>query len=168
MSEVEPPDWPRVLGHLYDHQLLAVSSNRSARGERVSERDLQDEVDLNPVELRDAIEFMEHAGLMSQKRSGHDYKITRDGFQVAHDLRMQEQEQRLEDARSRRQSDVNRAIGFLTLGLLFVTTMDVGVRGLVGMESEFWKIRGAMFLALVTTTLFAIALIRTGVLNPDE
>jgi hypothetical protein len=110
------------------------------------------------------------------RREGTHLGLTERGFAVAHERQMQrrrderenqrlQQQEKNEERRTKQQHTVNRAIAFLTLGLLAVTATDSAVRAFIGANN----IPGAYIATLagaVLTLIFAGVLFFSGLLSP--
>jgi F0F1-type ATP synthase assembly protein I len=155
----QEPNWANVLETLYESQLKEIKSRDDPHDTTAVSRDeLDGELDLTLHEIKESLDYMETAGLLQLTDTVHDiYVLTPKGFQVAHERRMQKrrddrEDQRLErqqefeenrvdhqeareDERAKRQHEVNRAVAFLTLGLMTVTVIGATIRIFVAQQS---------------------------------
>ncbi len=153
----DEPTWASILELLYQGQQQQIRRKEDAHDNTVICRDeLCDELDLSYPEVDDALTFMEAAGLLKPESSrSANFTLTPQGFKVAHERVLEkdrhsredkrlERQQTFEDRRvgwqeerelqrSKRQHDVNRAVAFLTLGLISITLIDTTVRTFVRM-----------------------------------
>jgi hypothetical protein len=158
-------NWSALLRALYEHETAGIKYPTGGGVTRYVAEDnqfIQQKTSLTPDEANKAVEYLLEVGLLT--RGGDQQHVMSDeGFQVAHQRWIQEQEdQRIreqeknENKRARRQHEVNRAIAFLSLGLLVVTVIDSATRVFVGMESYtkgFLAVGSGLFFILVFTAL---------------
>lgn len=153
-------NWSALLRAFYEHEKAGVEYPTGGNVTRYVAEDnqfIQQKTSLTPDEANKAIEYLIEVDLLT-RGSDQRHVMSDEGFQVAHQRWIQEQEdQRIreqeanENQRARRQHEVNRAIAFLSLGLLVVTVIDSVTRVYVGMESYT-----NAFLAVGTGLLFII------------
>jgi hypothetical protein len=111
------------------------------------------------------MKFLVETGMVSfVERSRGTYALTEKGFSVAHDRVVREDQLAEEQTRAERQHDVNRAVAFLTLGLMTVTVFDSAVRLAVGFNR---LLTGAVItlIGMGFVGTFALALNRLGLLS---
>lgn len=71
----------------------------------------------------------------------------------------------MQDSRNQRQHDVNRAVGFLTLGLILMGLVQATITALVGKNAPLVEINGILGLGLVVAVGLGIPLYQTGLLS---
>ncbi|MDF9744521.1 hypothetical protein [Natrinema salsiterrestre] len=172
-EELTPPDWLKVLLALYESQIatidlpiqgsLAVDPNNPAYSE----------TDLEVDEFNEAMSFLRDTGLVEIPQSDH-YIITGKGFSVVHDWKQRQQQTRAETQRSKRQNNVNRIIGYLTLGLVAISAINAVASSVASINStgvffgfsyESWSIIVALLSILVAIGI-GIEAVQSGILNP--
>ncbi|WP_247729906.1 hypothetical protein [Halovivax limisalsi] len=102
------------------------------------------------------------------RRQGTHVGLTARGFHVAHEREVMEQEQKEQDRRIQSQNEINSAIGFLTLGLLFVNFVDTWITVTLDTEIANWSTE--LWLAVMADAVvvagIGLLLQRTGLLEP--
>jgi hypothetical protein len=175
----EIKDWERVLKAMYETEQSFIK--RDSTHMIPMDHRLFDYLDLDHTEVVDAVEYLKDAGLIdyvtksSSDRNQSEYVLTDAGFKVIHDLELVrwkegieeariERELEEEDRRAKRQHRVNRAIAFLTLGLMLVTVIDTAVRATVGvMNNDIgWVLTS---IGLIVVGLFAFVMNRYGLFD---
>lgn len=182
----DEPDWAILLETLYDGERSRFKRNQRSGGPLPDSNVLIDETGLSRDELNEAIQYLRDAGLLKPTGDSGQFKITEEGFQVAHDRRMQQQQQQREDRRVERQQEledqrvkqqeeredrrakrhhqINRAVAFLTLGLMTVTVGDSAARVFVG-KNDFFGAFGAVVAGLILVAVFTLVLNYSGLLS---
>lgn len=184
----DKPDWAIILRYMYDNQEseldASLKGHRRVSVPRTSE--IIRELEINQPEARDALVYMLTSDLVTAEAVGNSLKLTPKGFQVAHERRMQEREKKQEDRRierqqilederverqeeredqrAKRQHEINRAVAFLSLGLMVVTTIDSAVRVFVG-ERSFTVAYAVVLAGLGFVFLFTMVLNHFGLLS---
>jgi len=183
------PDWAFILGYIYDNQMKEVGASLKNHEQVEVNRHsyIQNKLQMDESEVKDAFEYMLQAGLVDAHSKGSPLRLTPRGFEVAHERRMQrlqerredrrlerqqefenkrvERQEKREDRRSKRQHEVNRAVAFLTLGLVAVSVLDSAVRAFVG-DGEISAAYSTVLVGLVMLGSFAVILYYFGLLSP--
>lgn len=168
-------NWSALLKAFYGYEVAGIKYPTGGNVTRYVAEDnqfIQQKTSLTPDEADEAVEYLLEVGLLT--RGGDQQHVMSDeGFQVAHERWIQEQEdQRIreqeenENKRARRQHEVNRAIAFLSLGLLVVTVIDSAIRLFVGMESYTNGFR-AVGAGLLFVLVFTVIMHKFGLLSKD-
>lgn len=135
---------------------------------------IQKKTGLAENSIEEASRWLSNCGLVSLNKSimdeevnydGHyPMKLTEKGFGVAREQVRRHHQEQAENDRVKRQNDVNRAIGFLTLGLVAVTFLHTAIitLGQLGYSNRIIQI--ALIADGVVTTLILGAIAWTGVL----
>lgn len=168
-------NWSTLLRAFYEKETAGIEYPTGGDVERYVSEDnqfVQQKTSLTPDEADEAVKYLQEVNLLTR---GGDQRwvMSSEGFQVAHERWIQEQEDRRireqetnENQRSRRQHEVNRAIAFLSLGLLVVTVLDSTTRIFVGMESYMAGF-GAVALGLLFIFVFTWVMNEFGLLSKD-
>lgn len=117
----EEPTWVVVLLALYENGMAGESFDKYGYQELPRNKAIAEEVNRESAEVGRAIQELKRQNLVNGVPSGREsqgYTLTPDGFEVAYERDLKRQERRRERNRDKRQHEVNRAIGFLTVGLL--------------------------------------------------
>jgi hypothetical protein len=99
------------------------------------------------------------------------YTLTEKGFSIAHDIHQNRRHDERQQRRTKRQHEVNRAIGFLTLGLVLVNFIQTVMTGIVGFGSPLWQANVIILVGTAVIVGIAYLLTTSGMLsqwNPDE
>lgn len=184
------PTWARVLDALYDHRMRGEDFDEKGYSKLARSHAIAEELgDIEPAEVHAVLRELKRYGLIHDLQSGRESKgfhLTEKGFEVAHEREIQKKRREHEEAlqenrrelqemmadeaeeRGRRQHEVNRAIGFLTLGLLTVSLIQAGVAA-TSMSSRI-EVSPGVFLAAgaAVTGVVAIIILRSGMLRPWE
>jgi len=179
------PDWEEILLLMYDtrqsvYTPATIDPESDAATRLSAEYNLFAQTDHSQSELADIIQFMRETELIwkSGEIDVHDpkgddgiidlYDLSSKGFDVAHDIRMRKSQQRKEDERVSAQNDVNRAIGFLTLGLLFINLTNAFLQAVIDLDYPQLAV-GSLFLVNVMTVVAIAALVyRSGLLTVKD
>jgi len=108
-------------------------------------------------------------GIPEEARSrGTHIGLTERGFSVAHERQVMEKQQEEQDRLIGSQNEINSAIGFLTLGLLFLTFADTWTSAALNAGIENWSL--TVWLGLATQAIFILAIMlhQTELLNPHS
>ena len=121
--------WALILDSLYNAEQAEVRKNTGFEPDCVINRqDLTDDLDeLSDSQINQTVSFLETNELLRQGESENGepvYTLTQDGFSVAHNRHILQKQQSREQSRARNQLQVNRAIGYLTVGLLIATVLN--------------------------------------------
>jgi len=161
------PDWQRVILKLYENQQremnVSLQMGGTAKGRRG--HTIASEMDIERSELEDAVEFMHATGLVFAESRGKKFKITPKGFEVAHEIRMQQLQQEQEDTRARRQQKVNMGVGFLTVGLLIANLLSPLIVA-SGWESPI-PVGFIVGIDVIAIAVVLYYLVDSGLLSPD-
>lgn len=168
-------NWSALLRAFYEEETAGVEYPTGGNARRYVAEDnqfIQQKTSLTPDEANEAVEYLLEVDLLT-RGTDQRYVMSDEGFQVAHERWIQEQEdQRIrkqevnEDQRAQRQHEVNRAIALLSLGLLVVTVIDSATRVFVGMESYkngFLAVGSGLLFIIV----FAVIMSNLGLLSKD-
>lgn len=156
----EEPTWAVVLNSLYKTRLAGEEFHEDRRIVI-----LADEIGRSKTEISNVLSQMSDQGLINIPSSYKEsLTLTEKGFDVAHTRELRRQEQRREQKRDKRQHDVNRAIGFLTVGLLFTGFLQAWIAALVGEEARLLFINGALLLGFGVVVGIAVLLWTSGML----
>lgn len=168
-------NWSALLRVFYEHETAGIEYPTGSDVERYVAEDnqfVQQKTSLTPDEANEAVEYLEDVDLLTRGRDNR-WVMSSEGFQVAHERWIQEQEDRRvheqeanESQRARRQHEVNRAIAFLSLGLLVVTVLDSATRIFVGMESYIEGF-SVVLLGILFVAVFATIMSKLGLLSKD-
>lgn len=120
--------WASILRFLHDGESVGWDYNGK------DAEQWADYLDEPESQVRFAINYLEQAELIEPDGKG-GYLLTPRGFDVAHQRQMSRKESKIEQKRTKRQNDVNRAIGILTFGLLFATFADTALS--IYLDSNF-------------------------------
>ena len=168
-------NWSALLRAFYEDETAGIEYPTGGGVERyVAENNqfVRQKTSLTSDEADEAVEYLIEVDLLTRGKNQR-WVMSSEGFQVAHERWIQQQEdQRIrkqeanENQRARRQHEVNRAIAFLSLGLLVVTVLDSTTRIFVGMEAYIGG-----FLTIGLGLLFILAfwgvMTRFGLLSKD-
>lgn len=163
----EEPKWAVVLRAIYENKMAGHDFLDYGFDELDRQKAIAEETGLEHKEVSNTITQMVNQGLINGIPSNdpfQGYTLTKKGFDVAHTRALRRQEQRREQNRDKRQHGVNRAIGFLTVGLLFTGFLQAWIAALVGEEARLLFINGALLLGFVIVVGIAIMLLRSGML----
>jgi cation transport ATPase len=135
-------NWEVVLKEMYENEMYKVNSDNEH---------LNKNTHLSKKEINNAINYAQRAGLLEFRGGG--YLLTSKGFEVF-DERKQREERIEHDREMNEQRDqTNRAIAFLTIGLVLVTSVDTVVRAMVGRQWGRWATVFAMISVIVAAVL---------------
>ena len=189
------PDWVEALETIYNEDLVWP-----ADADFDSDHPVISAVGRDAEVVQDCLAFLSQSGLIGRvhvgvgaevprpgkegimgipeqaRRKGTHFGLTKMGFSVMHQRRMQERRDKREDQRierqeenenqrAERQHEVNRAIAFLTLGLMTIAVIDSAVRAFVG-ASVYDKAFQAVYASIVFLFAFIIILNYFGLLSP--
>lgn len=176
---IQEPKWSLILDYLYSGEIKQIQGREDLHDDTVATRDdIREELELNYSEIDNSLEYMDAAGLISEtKRHSENYVLTPRGFQVAHDRekmktqqenenkRLKRQEKR-QDHRAKNQNEINSAIGYLTVGLVFVTFSHTLVYSLFQVDAPIFSIGISIFVASIVFLYLIYKLSITGLLDP--
>lgn len=197
LNGLEEPAWIKVLETIYDEDIYwEDDADIDSDHPVVSALDDDPEEVQNHLAFLSQVELIGHvkAGMTADvprpgkesmmpvsdvdRRQGLYMGLTPRGFSVVHQRRMQERQdsrednrlerqENLENKRAKRQHEINRAIAFLTLGLMVVTVIDSAVRAFVG-KGAYDHAFQTVFAGLVLVIVFAVILNLSGLLSSLE
>lgn len=140
-------------------------------------RYIREETGLSDERINDAIQWLDKHNLLRKKvpqtSEGFSYEeycpveLTQDGFNLAQEQAQLRRQEIREDKRVSSQTDVNRAIGLLTFGLLFISFADTAVRAatVIGFSNEV--ITGMVVATGGVMIGMGIVLLWSGMLSPE-
>lgn len=104
------------------------------------------------------------------KREGSHIGLTPRGFHVAHEREVMDQEKDEQDRRIQSQNEINSALGFLTLGLLFVNFSDTWILATLDTPVASWPESILLWFVadVVIVGVLAVMLYRTELLDPQS
>lgn len=136
---------------------------------------IDDETRLGHEAINDALNWLDKHNLVTKKEPVTDgeyqyearcpVKLNQSGFELAREQAMLNREEQREEQRTRQQHSVNRAVAYLTLGLMTVTVLDSAVRAFVG-RGDFLPAFYTVIAGGVLVLLFAAVLGHFGLLSP--
>lgn len=179
------PDWEEILLLMYDTRVTvfnpATIDPESDAATRLSaEYNLFAQTDHSQSELAEIIKFMRETELIwkSAEIDVHDpkgddgiidlYDLSSKGFDVAHDIRMRNSQERRQDQRVSAQNNVNRAIGFLTLGLLFINLTNAFLQAVIDLNYPQLAVGSLFVLNLVVFVAIAGLVYTSGLLTENR
>lgn len=133
------PTWAVVLHTLYENGMAGDSFDELGYSEFARKQAIAKEVDRDPAEVSRAIREMVDTNLINDVPTSNrmqGYSLTKKGFDVAHTRSLRRQEQQRENRRDQRQHEVNRAIGFLTFGLLVIGLVQATTVAIAGFDVQ--------------------------------
>lgn len=181
----EEPEWAKVLDTVYKENLVW-----EADADFDEDHPVVSAVDLDSKATQRNLAFLSQAGLIGRlhvgvkadvsypgreglmglsgeaERRGTHTGLTERGFSVAHRREVMQQQEQEEERRIQSQNEVNSAIGYLTLGLLFVTFMDTFLSTMVPLNLPIETVYVALLLDAVIVFVISLLLYRTNLLNP--
>lgn len=164
----EEPVWAAVLHALYEKGMTGESFDEYGYHKFLRNRAIAEEIEREPADVTRAVSEMIDKNLINDVPTGREsqgYNLTAKGFDVAHTRSLRRQQQQREKRRDQRQHEVNRAIGFLTLGLVFIGFVQATIVAIVGFEAQLLPVQLIQFgLALIVLTLGLLAVVAIGVL----
>ena len=163
----EEPVWAQTLRVLYENGMQDGTFDEYGYSELARQHAIAEELNKRPVEVARALRSMEGLdlidGVPSNRRQG--YTLTEKGFSVAHSRSLRRHEQELEDSRNKRQHNVNRAIGFLTLGLVLVGLIQATVSALRGNSAPLWETNAVLGVGVLVVVVIGLLLWQSGLLS---
>lgn len=177
----DEPVWVQTLHALYEKGMQDDAFDKYGYTEWARQFAIADEINKRPVDVARALRSMERVNLIngvpSNNRKG--YTLTEKGFGVAHSrsLRRHEQEiedkrnqrqQELEDRRNKRQHDINRAIGFLTLGLVLIGYIQATTNALIGKDAPLREVNTVLVIGLLLVIVIWLLLRESGLFDGWE
>lgn len=179
ISDESQPEWAEILDVLYENQVKKLEMGDDPHEDtQIGIDDLREDLEMSRIDVKNALEYMSAAGLVTQagSPSSSAHFLTPKGFEVAHDrwlqrARDEKEDERLESQeenemqRAEQQHEVNRAIAFLTLGLMTVTVIDSTVRAFVG-AGDYYSDFGVVIIGPVLIMLMTGLLYYFGLLSP--
>lgn len=160
MAEKEPT-WAVVLHTLYENTMAGGEFDEYGYHRMSRNAAIANEVDRDRGEVVRSLSQMENQGLINEpnRNIGQGYTLTEKGFDVAHSRELRRQEQRREQQRDKRQHGVNRAIGYLTLGLVLTGVLQMTITALLGIGSLSFSISNIV----LSLSLIRVLLVGYGV-----
>lgn len=170
---VEEPTWAVILRAIYEKAMAGGEFDKHGNHKMLRKAAIADEVDRDQEEVGQTLSQMEDQGLVNEpsQNLGKGYTLTEKGFDVAHNRELRRQEQkrerereerqyRREQQRDKRQHGVNRAIGYLTLGLVLTGVLQMTIAALLGIGSLSFSITDIVLsLSLVRVLLFGYGIV---------
>ncbi|GAA0209025.1 hypothetical protein [Halobaculum roseum] len=148
MDRSDEPSWATVLRALYNGERSTVKRSPAKDRKVLRSEQIFDRIDLNQEEVDNAVEYLIDANLIEEGQSRTDpYRLTNRGFEIAHQRAINNRQMNREDQRSQRQHGINRAVAYLTIGLLLVGLFDLFVSGYSNIGTADWQISLMMVLA---------------------
>jgi DNA-binding MarR family transcriptional regulator len=168
MADAEPT-WAVTLQALYEKGMAGDTFDKYGYHPLSRQIAIAEEVGRDSSEVARSISKMIDVGLINdvpiaQRRRG--YTLTEKGFDVAHNRSLQKQEKRREQKMEKRQYDANRAIGVLTLGLVFVGVLRATISALVGTDAEHQFIHLTLVIGSIVVVVLVLLLAFSGMLSP--
>lgn len=162
----EEPTWAVVLHALYENKMAGSDFDKYGYHRMSRNIAIADEVDRNQEEITLSLSQMSNQGLVNKpsRNTGKGYTLTEKGFDVAHTRDLRRQEQRREQKRDKRQHEVNRAIGFLTIGLLFTGLLQAWIAALIGKEAQVSFVIGTLLVGFIIVVGITVILWKSGML----
>ncbi|WP_276255611.1 hypothetical protein [Halomontanus rarus] len=183
------PTWTEILNTIYRENIVW-----SPDADFDEEHPVVSAVELNVKTVQENLAMLSQSGLVGRvhvgiqadiprpemesvigisdgaKRQGTHVGLTARGFHVAHEREVMEQEQEEQDRRIQSQNEINSAIGFLTLGLLFINFTDTWITALLDSSMSSWSITMWSGLLANSAVILALAVLlyQTGLLDPDS
>lgn len=163
------PNWTAVLRTLYNHE-ITIDVQMTDRAVAVKVAKL---TGLDPESVSAAITDLTEIGLVETEhkelgeRGYNKIRLTERGFQIAHEREMNTQQEEREDDRIERQNEINRAIGFLTVGLLVTTLFDTVVAAELQSNLQLLTPQTIVLVDLVLVLAIIGAISRSGVLTQN-
>lgn len=157
-----------------------IDPDSSAATRLSAEYNLFAQTDHSQSELADIIQFMRETELIwkSGEIDVHDpkgddgiidlYDLSSKGFDVAHDIRMKNLQEEKQDQRVSEQNNINRAIGFLTLGLLFINFTDSALQTVVDLAYPRIAANILFLVNIVVIVTISVLIYRSGLLSGSE
>lgn len=178
------PNWAIVLEEMYElgDELLLDVEFLEGEKKRPDDYDtdsqfhriniLKERTGLSIEEIVSSLRYLYDIGLIQRYEVGSDLDdrvgLSDHGFKIAHQRKMQELQSEEENQRIKSQNQVNTAIGFLTLGILFVTYADTTLTLLHEMGLSQRGIRTGMLINAMIVLFIALVIWRTGMLEVDS
>lgn len=173
------PDWTLILERLYHGEQKQIQKQKDPHDDTIITTDeIYEGYDLNYTEIDNILEYLDTAGLIQETdKYSDEYVLTPRGFQVIHDRvmmekkeeyedkRMEEREKQ-EDRRIQSQNEVNSAVGYLTLGLLFVTFAHTVVIAMIEKGAGVFVLSILLVVESIIIVGISLLLSRTGLLDP--
>lgn len=166
MTDHDRPNWELVLRTLYEEEQSRIERIAGSEDLVPKDADLLDTIELQRNELSEAVQFLWDAGMLEPDND--EWALTEKGFSVAQNQVDQERRAEDEEKRVKRQNAVNRAIGFLTVGLLFVSWIEMGISGLNIIGASSTEIYWAMVGGTIGVLVVLFALKRSDLLYPER
>ena len=171
----DEPDWSILLRTLYEDERSRFNRNVETGGSLPRDHILAGETGLGYERTNEAVQYLRDAGLLETTAKGKRFKITKKGFEVAHERRMQNrrdrredqrirQQEESEDQRAKRQHEVNLAVATLTLGLMLVTVLGSAVRVFVERNEDELALY-TVGVGMVTVVRFGLVFYRLGLFS---
>lgn len=178
MDDVDDrPIWAEVLRVLYDEtggpRWGMAEQNEKERTEMISKALDRRDVEVDQHGIHVTLHRMAEVGLVDKEgtETRPPFTLTSKGFDVAHERQREEQRVKREKRRDKRQHEVNRGVGFLTLGLVFVGIIQAGVVALTDTHSPLWQVYGILMVGIVIVIGLFFWIQQTGMLaswNAEE
>ena len=161
----DEPAWAQTLHVIYEKDMQEDILEKDY-GELEQCSVIADELSIEPDDISNLLINMRGMGLIEKKSSQESrYMLTKKGFDVVHTRALRRHEQRMEDSRNRRQHSVNRAIGYLTLGLVLMGYIQATITALVGKYAPLWQVNGVLVIGVFVAVGLAVLLFQSGLLS---
>lgn len=110
------PVWARILQAYYETDMSGETFDKYGYQKMSRMKHLSEEINSTPSDTMKSMRKLVELNLMNDLQSGQEkqgYSLTKEGFQVAHDRNV-----------NQAQNNVNRILGYLTVGLLFTSALS--------------------------------------------
>lgn len=170
MDESGGPEWQDVLAAMYRGP-LSIRIDSEADWERLAAR-----VEREPLDVAATCSELVHAGLLvigervpgdgwEGRTEPHEVLVPSEaGLRIAHDLEVTRREERQAQGRATRLHDSNRAVAFLTVGLVSVTLIEAAVIAAAA-DGAYPTAYHLVFVGAGFVLLFALVLYASGLLS---
>lgn len=166
----DEPTWALILQAIYEYSMAGESFDEHGYSELARQIAIAKEIDRDAAEVARSISQLVSIGLLNDvpgnRRRG--YTLTKDGFDVAHTRSLRRDESQKEQARNKRHHEVNRAIGLLTIGLVFVGLLRATVVAMVGQGVSQMLLNATLGIGLFTVIVIVFILKKSGMLESWE
>lgn len=158
------PVWARILRAYYEKDMSGETFDKYGYQEMSRMRHLSEEIGSTPVNAKRSMGKLVDLGLMNDLQSGQEkqgYSLTKEGFQVAHDRSV-----------NKSQNNVNRILGYLTVGLLFTSALSAMATATVNVGNyrrfifgyDVWPLIVG-WIAIIVAVLLSIIVFKSGILS---
>lgn len=168
--DTSTPAWALILDSLYRSEQVEVCKATEYDSDcLVNKADLDEQAATLPDnQINRTIRFLENNELLREtlnENGDQVYALTQDGFSVAHDRHILQKQQSREQSRARNQLHVNRAIGYLTAGLLVVTALNPIIQYVAPPTQLWWLVLVLINLLIVGFIIYKLR--DSGLLTSD-